>query len=352
MATQGTGIYLRKALDDSGAVPYSGGTWTNSPDIISNGTTVVANPQTTFGGNNYSTDQGQPTVFDQTNYFYMRGKNLSASSENADLYLYYCPQNLFLFPSLWTSNQLKTSSGKDKVSVNAAKTNDIVVTGEPFTYVPANQIHSCLIGRVVTPQNPNKLPNDGDFQTMDDLAKYIMNHPNMGWRNVVLVDKDIPTFTNTFSLDTTSLPLNTNSQFLCGISYKNLTVGSQLAFSSGTSIPSGPDQGKVIQLVQTAVTQNSGSLGTSYLTIPSGYKTNVSFTYWAKPPIQSNWSIQFYAIYIPSEASELNTHTKAVHKLGIPGLEEHPQVRALAGSDGITKGIRLGDVSLNGIDAD
>ena len=53
-------------------------------------------------------------------------------------------------------------------------------------------------------------------------------------------------------------------------SLKDLTPGSQVAFSAGTPVPSGPDQGSLIQLVQTPVTQSNGSLGTASLTILAG----------------------------------------------------------------------------------
>ncbi|MDR3476036.1 MAG: hypothetical protein P4M09_30695 [Devosia sp.] len=345
MATQWTDLYMRKALDDNGSVPYTGGTWTNSPDIIPYGTTVVGNPTATFGGSNYGSDQGRSTVFEQQNYFYMRAKNLFNGAETGTLFLYYCPQNLFLFPSLWSKNQLATSSGKPSVDVSAAKLNDVVVVGEPFTYVPTNNIHSCLIGRLVTPKNPNPLPQDGDFPAMSDLATYIANHPNMAWRNVVLVDADIPTFTNTFTIDTTPAAPGTSAQYLIGISFNKLTIGSQLAFSAGTPIPSGPDQGKVIQLTQTAVTQTDGSLGTSYLTIPAGYKTSVSFSYWAKTPVQKGWVVRFYAIQIVNSAHAARAFARPIHELGVGIGKDHPLL-ALGG--GMEQGIRVGDVSLIG----
>jgi hypothetical protein len=346
MATKWNDILLRKALDDDGTYPYAGGNWTNSPDIIPTGTNVFANPADVFGAKSYGQDLGQPTVFEQPNYFYARGKNLSPNPVDGQLYMYYCPQNLFLFPSLWSKNQMSTSSGQKFVGLSAADTNAVAVTGEPFTYTPTSNIHSCLISRVVTPAHPNPLPADGTFTTMDDLAKYICNSPNMAWRNVVLVDKGVPTFTNTFQIDTSSLAPGSQSTCLIGISYTNLTVGSQLAFSAGTPIPSGPDQGKVIQLTQTGVPQSNGSLGTSYLTIPAGYKTNVSFSYWATPPVQANWTVQFYAILITNPDMDLHAHSKPVHELGI-GLDAgHPLLQL--NSNGITRGIRIGDVSVIG----
>jgi len=343
--TQWNDFILRKGLNDTGAVPYTGGGWTNSPDLIPYGTNVVGNPATAFGATTYAQDLGQPTVFETPNYFYMRAKNLSAGAQTGSLYLYYCPQNLFLFPSLWNKNQMLTSSGKDSVAISAAKTNDIAVTSEPFTYIPTNQIHSCLIGRVVTPTNPNPLPQDGDFQTMDDLATYIVNHPNMAWRNVVLVDNGIPTVTNSFQIDTTSLKPGTTGLFLLGISFNNLTVGSELAFSAGTPIPSGPDQGKVISLTRTAVTQTNGSLGTSYLTIPAGYKTNVTYSYWAKAPIMKNWNVSFYAVQVLQPGHALAKQGRNFHELGVGIHKDHP-INAL--NSGMSTGILVGSVTTIG----
>lgn len=349
VATQWTDVMVRKALDDNGAIPYSGGTWTNSPDIIPNGTTAVGNPQATYGTPaSYGGDQGQETVEQQLNYFYVRAKNLGAGAQTATVALYYCPQNLFLFPSLWKNQQLKTSSGKSTQTLSFAKTNDVAVVGEGFTYTPQTDEHSCMIAQVSTPTNPNPLPADGTIQTMDQMASYIVNHPNMGWRNVRLVQRDVPTVINTFELDTTSLAAGTMATCLFGVSYQNLTVGSQIAFSTGTPIPSGPDQGKLIQLTQTPVTMTSGSLGTSYLTIPAGYKTTVSISYFAQTPVLSNWNVRFYAIYIvqPSNAL-LADHATPIHEMGIPGLDlAHPLLALNAG--GFTQGIRIGDCSLVG----
>jgi hypothetical protein len=348
-STQWTDLMVRKALDDNGQVPYSGGTWTNSPDIIPNGTVAVGDPQGTFGtAASFNSDPGQPTVSQQVNYFYVRTKNLAAGAESGTVSLYYCPQNLFLFPSLWSKNQMKTSSGKTSLPLSAAAANAVSVTGEAFTYTPVSDIHSCLIAQVQTQANPNPLPADGTIANMSDLATYICNHPNMGWRNVVLVDHDVPTFINNIAVDTTSLKPGTNATMLIGVSYTNLSIGSQIAFSAGTPIPSGPDQGKLIQLAQTAVNQNSGSLGTSYLTIPAGFQTNVALSYFAQGNVQPGWSLRFYAILVvePGDA-KLAAHALPVHELGIDGLDEsHPLLKMGAG--GITTGIRIGDCVLTG----
>ncbi|KMN36459.1 hypothetical protein VI26_06315 [Chromobacterium sp. LK1] len=311
------------------------------------------NPQQAFGAKTYNADVGKPTIFMQQNYFYVRGKNLSSGADAGKIYLYYCPQNLFLFPSLWSQNQLKTSSHQDYVQVVANDVNEVTVTPEPFTFLPTSETHSCLIARVSTPNHPNPLPQDGEIGTMAQLANYIASHPNMGWRNVALVNKGIPSYTNYFTLDTTCLKPGTEYLFLVGLSYKGLTPGSILAFSSGTPIPSGPDKGVVIQHPPTPVDQADGSFGTRYLTIPAGFKTSVSFTYTAKPPIQQGWSLQFFAVYLPLQAAANSDDQTArdlaipVHEHGIPGLDlNHPLLRLAP--NGIVPGIKLGDVSLIG----
>lgn len=347
MTSQWKDLLLRKALDDTGTVPYPGGSWTNSPDIIPNGAAVVADPQATFGTKDaYKADQGQPTVRSQRNYFYVRAKNLAAAAETGDVFLYYCPQNLFLFPSLWKDNQLGTSSGKTSIPVTAPNAGDVAVTPEAFTYIPDSDMHACLISRVATKANPSPLPNDGDFADIDGLAKFIVSHPGYAWRNVVLVDKGVPTFNHTFWIDTTSIAPDKTQMFLIGISFNNLSPGSSLAFSAGTPIPSGPDKGKKIELVQTEVPQADGSLGTAYLSIPGGYRTMVSYSYWAKPPILANWKVQFYAIQIVGPKSALIKAALPIHQLAHPGLDhDHPLLRL--GGDQLY-GIRVGDVSTIG----
>ena len=48
-STQCTDLFLRKARTIAAQVPDAGGGWTNSPDIIPNGTTIVKDPNQSFG---------------------------------------------------------------------------------------------------------------------------------------------------------------------------------------------------------------------------------------------------------------------------------------------------------------
>lgn len=326
-------VYMRKAIGDDGTVPFAG-VWTASPDIIPNGTTAIDNPQTYYAGN-YASDVGQATAPFHTNYFYVRGKNLAAGAATAKFELYYCPANLFLFPSLWNQNQLSTSSGKKQVEATAAATGDVLVGSEPFSYVaPDESIHHCLIARVITPAHPNPLPQDGDIGTSEGLAKFIVDNPNYAWRNVVTVDRGVPTFTHTFTIDTT--PVGTGGKYLIGLSYKNLTVGSKVSFSCGTPIPSGPDQGTVIELKEMSVAQRNGSAGESFVTIPAGFKSTVSYSYTAQTPVLNNWSIEFFALQVVDAASaDLFQKATPLSDFGAAMESNHPHFSDSESGDGM-----------------
>jgi hypothetical protein len=331
MADMYNDIFLRSNLASVGLTPQTGA-WTQSPDIIPNGTEVLGDPVTSLTAS-YGSDVGRPTVMNQQNYFYIRGKNLFAGASTGTFELYYCPQNLFLFPELWVDNQLKTSSGATQVTASVAAQNDIVVPQTAFTNLPISDVHHCLIGRVITSAHPNPLPEAGSISDMNALAAFILDHPGFCWRNVVLVDRSLPTFTHQFNLDTGA----TGGKVLMGISCKDITPGSSVAFSCGDPIPSGPDKGKVIQLVQTTVPQPDVFLGQQSLDLPANFKTNVSYSYWANTPIQKGWTAEFSAILITEQAHPLRRRARPVTDFGFsPSFTE---------AGGIQHGIRLGSCS-------
>lgn len=328
-------VYMRKNFQDVGNIPSQGG-WTCSPDIIPNGTDLINDPVTTLTANWNGPDAGKQTVFEQQNYFYVRGKNLSQSSTTAKFELYYCPSNLFLYPSLWKDHQMKTSSGLTQVSAAAPEAGSIMVPNEPFAYIPENEIHSCLIGRVITDAHPNPIPEDGTITTMDQLAAYIQSTPNMAWRNVDLVDQDIPVFNRIFDIDVGAA----DGQVMVFLECINV-AGSSVSFSSGTPIPSGPDKGKYIAISKTKVNQDSMSIGTQIFTLPAGFKTTVSYSYFNDgAPVKTGWQVNFHAILITSSSNELFLTAKPLHEF----LADKDFAKTLMAQTGMEKGISLGSI--------
>jgi hypothetical protein len=330
-------VFMRDTLIEIGAVPVKGGGWTLSPDIIPAGTELIDDPVNTLT-ETWRQDIGKPVFFEQQNYYYVRAKNLYDGQQEAQFELYYCPQHLFLYPDLWLENQLKTSDGQGQVSAVASKEAEIMVPTNVFATIPASEEHHCLIGRVITDGHPNPLPNRGEITDMNALAKYILDHPNMAWRNVTLVKKDVSTFTHSF-------PFNSGSrggQILIGMNCVDVPIGSTVAFSCGTPIPSGPDKGKYIELKKTELEQPNIFIGMEEYNMPVNFESQISFSFWAKPPVVENWTITFEAILILDESHELHKRAKT--------LAEHGYEDQTTKKGGLQKGVLIGSITVKSTD--
>jgi C1A family cysteine protease len=327
--------FIRDNLSEVGVVPAAGGSWTQSPDIIPYGTGVMGNPAETLAAT-YRQDIGKEVFLNQTNYYYMRAKNFKSGANTAQLELYYCPQSLFLYPDLWLSKQLKTSSGNSQVTAVATGRGDIMAGTTAFTNVPSSTEHHCLIGRVITADHPNPLPSNGQITSMQQLAKYIQDHPNMAWRNVTIVNKDVPTAQATFDFDSGSA----GGRILIGMNCVNTPVGSEVAFACGDPIPSGPDQGAMIQLGRTSLSQPTEFVGQMLVDMPASFKSSISMSYWAKPPTLGPWTITFEAILITSTGDTAYPASRPIEEFGYS--------RELSERAGLAHGVVLGSVTMQG----
>jgi hypothetical protein len=309
-ASQYDDIFVRANFGDSGSIPATG-TLSTCPDIIPSGTQPVADPVNTFT-NNYSNSgaNGQDLVANAQNYIYMRGKNLHNGPETGTLQLYYSPASLLLYPSLWSQNQLKTSSGKSTVPVSAQNLGDIVVGQDPFTWVPQMPNagdHYCLVGRVVTPSHPNPIPATGNIS---DFATYIANNRGMGWRNVVVVNAGSPTFTSAIRYNQGEM----GGAMYVAIKGTAVPKGAQVSFSCGDSGPN-----PLINMAPYTAT------GTDFLVglptnIPANFASQISYSYFANntTPLP-NWSISMVVFYFAPPGHATHARGIAPHKLGIRG---------------------------------
>lgn len=215
------GIMMRKALGDTGAIPYPGSAWWSSPDIIPSGTTPVSNPQTFFT-QNWNSDVGQNIKASQTNYIYVRGKNLFPGPESGTIALYWADAGVSLNPSQWGNQPVPTAPA----AVTAANSNDIVVGQTAFTWSPALPpagSHYCLIARVATPYFPNPTPSDSTWSTAWFLA-----NPAFAWRNVGTVPMAAGAQTHQINFGSAD---DAPGKFLLIADCKNL-AGSTLALAS------------------------------------------------------------------------------------------------------------------------
>lgn len=173
------GMLMRDALNDNGTVPSPGYPY-YSPDIICY--PQVANPQTFFAAN-YTSDPNQAVQLGSaTNLLYVRGKNLSANPlSNWNVFLYRASSSLFLTPSIWRQNTVKTLSGQPYVALPTTASQGIAVGNEPFMLDALSSNLFCLVGVATAGTSPT-IP--ASFATYNDYVMWVRQNQNVCGRNL------------------------------------------------------------------------------------------------------------------------------------------------------------------------
>lgn len=263
-------IYIRKSLSDQGLVPADASAgYCNSPDIVPTGTQPLSDVSVLK--DNWNKDIGKDIVKNGQNYIYLRGKNLAAGAESGNFSLYYTPASLIMYPFKWLENRLETSGGSTTSAVAAEASGEIVYTKDPFTWItggPAAGDHFCLVGMVETPQHAAPVPSVKD---MKDMAQWLLNNPNVAWRNVAVVDQGIDF----------AMPVEYDQGAQGGVMYvfldcTELPVGAEISFGSGTPL----GDGSYVALDWTTVPRVPNNPGAT---------VNPSFTAGAKFNIGAGW---------------------------------------------------------------
>jgi hypothetical protein len=185
-------LYVRDAFDDRGDLPYGGRTAYLSPDIIPQ---QQNQREPRWFIDNYGKDQGLNVIADVNNYVYVRAKNLKTTSTSGTVFLYCAPSTLLLNVNYWSNNPINIGNGaKTSASLVDANNNtqiapDQICVGQtPFLLnqpIP-DGFHYCLITRVVTGDHGNPIPV-GRFTSSGDFLKWVVENPNVAWRNVTTV---------------------------------------------------------------------------------------------------------------------------------------------------------------------
>lgn len=290
-------LYIRATLTDPGNVPRTGMGLSSSPDIIPYGQMPVDNPDTFFVGDNFNKVLSKDLVYGGQNYIYLRGLNLAAGATTGDMYCYYSPSNLVLYPSIWRTNVLYTQNGVDHVPVRASTTNAGFAPDTPLLWTPALPPpghHFCMISRVTTAQHPNPIPNTGGFS---DFAQWVAGNGGIGWRNVTVVNTGSPEIVFRTEYDQEDEP----GLMDVLITAVDVPIGAEVWFSSGTKL----ENGKFIAIPPTKITQNPQTWGTQ-AHIPSNWKTTFVGGYRSnggKPG--PNFSVALRVQFAPPTSSKL-----------------------------------------------
>lgn len=331
--TKWNDVFSRSTLDDTGTSPRQGSSC--SPDIIPYGIKAIDNPGDFFVVNNWDKDLGKTLDARIQNYIYFRASNLAGKEQTGKLYLYYSPANLLLYPNLWEKNVLKTQNGKDYYEFRVGKDGKLVSgmddTQGTFVWTPEmiTNDHYCLIGRIVTPDHPNPIPEVGDI---DNFASFIASNLNYAWRNVTVIDRNSPDWSET--VEYTQGALNASIKFI--LKCTNLPIGSEVMFTCPNTGPK-----PLIAIEKTRITNPESQLCGVECVVPEGFEGKITYSYWAngnKPA--KGFKIDLEAVYIPDKSSKL-------HALGLcKPMSEFGLKEELINGIGPKVGVRVGSHSI------
>ncbi|OEV03898.1 hypothetical protein [Streptomyces oceani] len=177
------GFLMRNSLNDDGTVPSPGYPY-YSPDIIAH--SQVDSPGTFFS-ENYASDPNQPVQLgSRLNPVYVRARNLSENTLSGYfISVFRAKPSLFLRPSEWSGNPLRTDSGATSVALPPAVAPGEVGVGRDHFRI--NAIDSdlfCCVAMVSPTQHPT-IPTD--FATYSAYILWARNNQNVCGRNLNLV---------------------------------------------------------------------------------------------------------------------------------------------------------------------
>jgi hypothetical protein len=190
MSSYYSGFFVRDALGDTPNQPGSG-PWTASPDIILAGTEPAqaaqyATPQ------GYATDYGATAYVNTPNFLYARALNASPGALTGRVWFYTVPSDLALWPQNWSGNGIMV--GSQQVSyqdIAATQANEVSQPDLPFLWqTPQPQPGAHFVTLIWIENDPVEPPTSPAaslpaFPTFDDLAEFILTHPNIGLRDTV-----------------------------------------------------------------------------------------------------------------------------------------------------------------------
>ena len=190
-------LYFRNGFGDQGCYPASAAGF-HSQDIIPSGPDgPVADPNYYIEDAQWDKDLGQNTYSRVFNYIYLRGQNLG-----------------------------------DQATVGPGKR---FVSQDPFVWIPERITtgYYCLVGRVVTPAHPNKIPVP---RNITSYAAYISNHPNMAWRNVSTINPADRISSRTVQYSQG----DEGGEMIVTVVAEEAPLGSQISFSAATKQGANP----------------------------------------------------------------------------------------------------------------
>jgi hypothetical protein len=273
------GIFIRDAVGQTPETP--GTSWTDSPDIICIGTDFLPNPADLTNRDNYN--KGKPSGNSQTplqlNHVYVRGINKTNGPQTSTVYLYYVDTSLVLWPQNWKCLGISFDGHENQnwAELKASAQDEIVTTSAPFLWEPPRSgIHYCLVAWVKDGADQKTPPDFYSIGTISDMGHFVLSHPDIGWRNTIEVDRDLPSIQNKWTIE---VPRHENPISI-GVSCQNLPTDGFIEFSV-----IGPTEETSFTFPKTRIPAPNYS-PTVQVNLPAGINATLEFKYYkgAKNP--------------------------------------------------------------------
>jgi hypothetical protein len=280
------GIFIRDYVGETPDGP-KGTSWTNSPDICCSGTEPLPNPLVLLDKTLYN--QGLPEGNAQTplttNFIYTRGINTLNAKQTSTIYLYYVDTSIVLWPQNWLVSGI-IHGELPGVPINAAQVVadplGLAATIAPFRWTPPSQNqHYCLVAWVKNGADQLEPPNLYSIGTVNDMANFILTHPNIGWKNTIEVDGTRPTVENYSTINGAEY----GGVLSLGVQCENLPTDGFIEFF----VP-GPDEANTIRYPKTPIT-NPNFGPTVQVKWPPDFNSSITFKYYkgkTDPPDGAN----------------------------------------------------------------
>lgn len=306
--TSYSGLFLRNQLGDVPTNPKSAG-WSGSPDIILAGTAPTPDPSIYTTPAGYSTDYGSTLYINQTNYTYVRALNATGGAFAGRLWFYYTQSDLALWPQNWLATGVWNGGQPQNWAEVAASAANQVVVGPPMQWVPpplggSSGNHYCLIcmaenDLAIPPVDPKPTSAMGSWQ---DLANFVISHPNMGWRNTVDVSNAGVSWSYTAPITGPTGDSGSSSQVNVGYQCSNMPTDGTVSIS----MKGPPGQGD-INLINQPIQSPNQSWTVQYVKWPNNFNTQMTVSFH-----QGNTTPQKYSGIVPVLTSP---SSKALDKL-------------------------------------
>jgi ribosomal protein S18 len=266
MTTQWNDFLIRVKSTDNGQIPRNIDWF--SPDIIAAGQAPIADPTAVYGtADSYKTDPSVDIVYNATNYFYVRTRNLENGRNAGTAFLYYSDSQLLNYPSNWTP-----IGNPNGLEISASDLAQIVTPGKAFVWEktppqPAN-FHYCLVAWIKTALHSNK----PDFNNVKTLAEFISQNGNWSQRNVTIVSKNSPSFVKSVNYNQ-----GTEAAYMnFSITWTTPPVGSAVQL-----VARDPINGVILDSGRQEITKANLGFLFRPIEIPAGFKTVFDINYWA-----------------------------------------------------------------------